>query len=148
MFEPYYGRPVVVYQDPYSSWFWYWLLDQSLEQRALWAYHHRATMAEARYRELLARDAQLEARIRELERQDVSRDPTYRPGDIDPDLMYSDAYVDAVYNPQPKVAQRAAEASPRGGFGTAARTLLIIVAVLGVLCLGIWLVFFKRWGGT
>ena len=40
---------MVVYHDPYNSWFWWWLLDQSLETRALWAYNHRLDMDQARY---------------------------------------------------------------------------------------------------
>src|SRR5207249_9756108 len=31
VFNPYSWRPWVVYRDPYSSLFWWWLLDRSLE---------------------------------------------------------------------------------------------------------------------
>jgi hypothetical protein len=126
--------PVVVYHDPYSNVFWWWLLSRSLEDRAYWAYNHRQSMDEARYRDLLAHDANLEARIHQLEAEQAPRDPAYRPENIDPDLMYSDSYVDAVYNPQPRPT------AP----GHALSTVLI---VLGVLALIIWLVFYKRWGG-
>src|SRR4051812_31412138 len=54
LFSPYWSRPVVVYRDPYSSFFWWWLLDRSLEDRAWWAYHHRFDMDPARYQSLLA----------------------------------------------------------------------------------------------
>jgi hypothetical protein len=37
--------------------------------------------------------------------------------------------------------------SGRSG-GGALRVLLIIVVILALLCFAIWLVFFKRWGGT
>ncbi|MFX7029346.1 hypothetical protein ABTH93_20615, partial [Acinetobacter baumannii] len=30
------------------------------------------------------------------------RDPTYMPPNVDPDLAYNDAYVNAAYNPHPK----------------------------------------------
>jgi hypothetical protein len=101
-FGPYYSYPpVVMYHDPYSSFFWWWLLDRSLDDRAYWAYHHRQSMDDARYRDLLARDANLQARIQQLEAQRIPRDPTYRPGNMDLDLMYSNSYVEAAYNPQP-----------------------------------------------
>jgi hypothetical protein len=137
----YYSQPVVVYHDPYNSWFWWWLLAQSLDTRAHWAYHHRYDMDEARYRDLLAKDAQLEARVKQLEAQNVPRDPTYHPQNLDPDLMYTDQYVEAVYNP---VATRPA---PSPSSGHALRTLLTIALIIAVLAFLVWLVFIKRWGG-
>ncbi len=136
----YYWRPalapVVVYHDPYSSFFWAWLLAQSLDQRANWAYHHRSYMDEGRYRDLLAHDAQLEGRIRQLETQQVPRDASYVPQGMDaPDLMYRDEYVTAAYNPQPR---------PSHVLGV----LLKVCFVISIMTLVIWLVFFKRWGGT
>jgi hypothetical protein len=126
--------PVVVYHDPYSNFFWWWLLDRSLDERAYWAYNHRQSMDEARYRDLLAHDANLEARIHQLEANHVPPDPTYRPDHMDPDLMYSNSYVEAVYNPQPRVT-------------APLRAMIMVLLVLGVLGLIIWLVFYKRWGG-
>ncbi len=93
--------PVVVYHDPYSNWFWYWLLARDLDTRAYWAYNYRDQMDAARYRDLLAKDAQLEARIRELEAKKVVRDPAYVPPGVDDDLMYDDGFVEAAVNPQP-----------------------------------------------
>lgn len=96
----YYSQPVVVqYHDPYPSFFWLWLLDRSLDERAAWAYHHRGDMDAQRYKDLLAKDAKLEARIKELEKQQVKVDPAYTPKGLDADMMYSNEYVDAVYNP-------------------------------------------------
>jgi hypothetical protein len=145
-FEPYYSRPIIVYHDPYNSFFWWWLLDRDREQRALWAYHHQAVMDQARYQELLARDRALEARVRELEASKLPRDPTYTPPGIDPDLVYTDDYVDAAINPQPPpvVAQAPRQtAYPRHHSG------MILLTTLGVLLLVgfvVWIVFFKRWG--
>ena len=34
VFREYYTRPMVRYNDPYSGFFWWWLLDRSLEDRA------------------------------------------------------------------------------------------------------------------
>jgi hypothetical protein len=153
----YYRRPVVVYHDPYSSFFWWWLLDQSLETRALWVYNHQRVMDEARYRDLLARDAQLEARLRQLEAQGVARDPAAAPPGMQPDLMYSDSYVDSVYNPQPAPGWQPAPTpapvavphhTPRASSGRVLRVLLYVLLVSAVVAFLIWLVFFKRWGAT
>lgn len=138
--------PVVVYNDPYSSFFWWWLLAQSLDVQARWAYHHRHSMDEARYHELRSRNTQLEERIRQLEAKGVARDPTYRPeGMPEPDLMYTDEYVTAAYNPQPPPAQH----TPRPARGSSAAWVLFKVClVLAALWFAIWFIFFKRWGGT
>lgn len=103
VFHDYYSRPPVVYNDHYNSFFWFWLLDRSLDERAAWAYNHRKEMDDARYRELLAKDAKLEAKIQELERQNHGvRDSSYTPKGIDTDLQYTDDYVDSVINPNTK----------------------------------------------
>lgn len=134
----YYTRPVVIYNDPYPSFFWWWLLDRSLEERALWAYHHRQQMDAARYNALLAKDAQLEARIRQLEAQGVARDPKYTPAGMDTDLMYSNEYVDAVYNPAPTV---------HDGDSTGFWVFLQVLFWIFLICLVVfmvWFVFFNR----
>jgi hypothetical protein len=133
--------PVVVYHDPYSDWFWFWLLTQNQQTQAAWAYNHRADMDEARYRDLLAHDRQLEARIRELESKKTRPDPTYVPPGIDDDLMYDDGFVEAAVNPQPAPVH---PSSARHVLGALMR-IVLIVAVLACL---VWLVFIKRWGGT
>lgn len=165
-YAPYYSYPVVYYHDPYSSFFWWWLLAQSLDTRAYWAYHHRDVMDETRYRDLLRRDAQLEARVRELEAQKVPRNPAAVPKALekDPDAMYTDEYVDAVFNPQPSDAgtpptpppTMPPPAAPRATHGVTAgaffwagvrflvKALLLLAGLAGL----IWLVFFKRWGGS
>ncbi len=133
VFRPYYTRPVVIYQDPYGSFFWWWLLDRSLEDRALWAYHHRSTMDAARYQALLAQDAQLETRVRQLEAQQVAVDPKYVPPGLDPDLMYSDRYVQRAYHNRPTT------------LGRVSFWILAVPMALGLGGLLIWLVFLKRW---
>jgi hypothetical protein len=157
-FEPYYSRPVVIYQDPFHNFFWWWLLSQSLDTRASWAYHHRRDIDDARYREMLRRDIQLEERLRQLEAKGVQRDPSYTPPGLERDLMYSDEYVDAVYNPRPDptytpppVTHPAASPSvyPSRPHSSGAGVLSFILKsllVIALLALVIWLVFFKRWG--
>jgi hypothetical protein len=162
-FAPYAGRPVVMYNDPFSSLFWWWLLSQNLHTQAQWAYHHRSDMDDARFRQLVRDNAQLETRIKELEASKLRRDPAWAPEGLDPDLMYSDGYIDAAYNPQPAPAETAPVPSsaplgppplPTGvmpgssSFRHGLRVLFNALVVLGLLALVIWLVFIKRWGGT
>lgn len=130
----YYHRPVVVYNDPYPSFFWWWLLDRSLEERAMWAYNHRYDMDQARYQALLARDSQMESRIRQLEMRGTPRDTTYTPKGMETDLMYSNDYVDAVYNPHPTSSQ----SSPALGWLCCIFVILLFVGVI------VYLVFFYR----
>jgi hypothetical protein len=137
------GWPVVYYSDPYYGSFWWWLLAQPLDVRAYWAYNHYDYMDRLRYRDLLAHDAALEARVRQLEAQRVPRDPTYTPPGIDPDLMYSDEYVAAAVNPT-TAPPSAVVVEQHGGFWRGAFHALLILGIVGLL---IWLIFIKRWGG-
>lgn len=132
-YAPYYSRPVVVYHDPYNSFFWWWLLDRSLDDRAYWAYHHRYDMDPARYQSLLATDQQLQARVAQLEAQQVARDPQYTPAGLDRDLMYSDGYVNRAYNTRPTLG------------GQIAFWVLGVPLALAVTGFFIWLIWFKRW---
>jgi hypothetical protein len=91
-------------------------------------------MDEARYREMVKRNAKLEERVKELEKEQVKKDPAYVPEGVDRDLMYDDRYVEAAYNPQPP---------PRGSW-----TFLKILLIVGGIAFAIWLVFIKRWGGS
>lgn len=151
-YPTYYPLAPVYYNDPYNSFFWYWLLDRSLDDRAYWAYHHYNDMDRARYQELLSRDAQLEARIRQLEQEKVPRDPTYTPPALkdNDDLMYTDNYVDAVYNPQPPAVPNSTPSdstSTRGGsvIGRVFFWMFLVLMIGAFVGGGIWLVFYKRW---
>ena len=121
------------YRDPYSSFFWWWLLDRSFEDRALWTYHHRQDMDPARYQALVATNQDLEQRVGQLEAQQVPRDPNYAPPGLDKDLMYSDRHVEQVYHNRPTVS------------GRVAFWALAIPLAAGAGCFFIWLLFFKRW---
>jgi hypothetical protein len=137
-FPPPSGVPVVVYHDPYSALFWAWLLQQSLQTRALWAYHHHLRMDPARYHDLLAKDSNLASQVGELEKSGTARDPSYVPAGIERDLMYTDDYLDSVVNPTPRTWP--------GINTTVAATLAKILVVVLVLALVYWLVFVKQWG--
>ncbi len=133
--------PIVIYHDPYSNWFWWWLLMRDRDTRAWWAYHHQSDMDAARYRDLLAKDQQLEARVRELESKKVPRDSTYVPSGLDPDLMYDDGFVEAAIDPQPVPPP---PPPPSRRLAGAVWRIALILAGMAFL---VWLVFIKRWGG-
>jgi hypothetical protein len=139
---------VVVYRDPFSSWFWWWLLAQSVDQQARWAYHHKDQMDEARYRDLLSKNKELETKVKELEEKKVPRDPTQKPEGLDIDLMYTPEYVDAAYNPQPDPAAAPPQPMPQPSGGQVSKSFLKTVIILGIVAFVAWLVFVKRWGAT
>ena len=66
-FGSYAYRPWIYYNDPYSSLFWWWLLDRSIDEQAYWAYHHRYDMDPGRYDALMASNQQLQNRVSQLE---------------------------------------------------------------------------------
>jgi hypothetical protein len=134
-----YARPVYYYHDPFSNLFWYWLMSQNYNTQAQWAYNHYDMMDSARYRDLVAHDARIEQEINTLRQQGAPPNPTATPQNMPADLMYNDAYVQSVYNPQP-LAPR-----PAGGFLRGLSRFLLFV---GVSLVAVWLVFFKRWGGS
>ncbi len=145
-YQSYYSRPIVVYHDPYNSFFWYWMLDRSIEQQAMWAYNHRASMDAARYNDLLSKNAELAGRVRALESQNVPRNPAYQPAGMqEADLMYTKDYVNAAYNPEPvqQVHTWRGAGGPDGG--SVIKVLLIIFLSLGIISLLVWLVFVKKW---
>lgn len=84
-FAPYWSRPRIGFGDPYNALFWWWLLDRSLDERALWAYHHRDTMDPSRYQALVSTNKELQQRIEQLEAQQVKRDTNYTPANLDRD---------------------------------------------------------------
>lgn len=83
------------YRDSYNPYFMLWLMDRSLEDRAMWAYHHRSDMDAGRYQEMVKKDINLEKRISELEKSGIKKDPNYKPEGVDNDLMYkSDSEIE------------------------------------------------------
>jgi hypothetical protein len=134
VFGGYTYRPWVTYNDPFSSLFWWWLLDRSIDDQAWWAYHHRYDMDPSRYQALMANNQQLGARVAQLEaQQQVPRDPSYTPTGLDRDLMYSDHYVAQSYSNRPTRS------------GSAAFWVIGVPLAAGFCGFLIWLIWFKRW---
>jgi hypothetical protein len=142
-YTSYYSRPplfspMVYYSDPYNPFFFLWLMDRSLEERSMWVYNHRSSLDENRYRDLLAKDTILAARLKELEMKNAAKDPTYAPKGIDPDLMYTDSYVDAAHNPHKMVESESTVGSILGGLCWGFVIILCLVLVA-------YLIFVHKW---
>lgn len=139
-YAPYYGRAYapVYYHDPFGPFFYLWLFDRaSADQRAAWAYNHRDQIDDARWQDMVRKDATLEARVRQLEAEKRVRDPNYVPAELkdQPDLMYSDEFVQAAYNaPATPAPSSSGAAAALWGLG-----ILVVVALL------FWLCFIKDW---
>jgi len=106
-------------------------------ERSAWAYNHRSQINDAQWQEMVKKDAALEARVKQLEAEKKGvKDADYMPAQFkdDPDLAYSDEYVDAVYNPE--------EIEEEGmGVGEWIAIIMIVLFVGGV----IFFVFVKKW---
>lgn len=126
------STPIVAYHDPYNTFFWLWLLDRSADERAVWAYNHRTDADSKRIDELRKKDAEFDARLKKLEGKPV--DPNYTPTGLDgEDLMYTDDYVDAVYNPKAK-PDTSDDDEPSG-----------FLFVMGWVCVSTCLITFVVW---
>ena len=77
----YYTPPstVVIYRDNYSNSF-------LQVATTMWLFNHWNTVDKSRFEESKLRE--LEAKVKEMERQNIKRDPNYVQPGVDPDLMY------------------------------------------------------------
>ena len=144
------GVGFVYYHDYYHPYWNYWLLSQTLDVTSLWIYHHQLEMMRqdpARLNYLYSQNAELKARVAALERQGIPRDETYTPRGVDPDIMYNDGYVNAVYNPRPKeVDHYEYDDAGESHVGTALLWIFVIIPVsIGLLFCLYWFVFRHRY---
>ena len=124
--------------------FWYCMMDWSLERRAMWMYNNQHNIDQALYQQELAKNAQLQAQIAQLQASGKAPDPNYVDPEFanNPDLMYTDEYVEAAYNP---VATRPVVTAPPPRSSGGGMTVLLVLVGIGVVALIVWLVFFKQW---
>lgn len=151
-YGPYYAHPVY-YNDWYSPFLMGYLLSSAVNanDRAYWVYCHQHDMEDARYRELLAKDAELSARIRVLEAKNAARDPNFvLPSMADnPDLQYNHDFVKAAVNDQgpPPDAPGNYNNGSGGSSGVGKFFFWFFVVVLALLAAAfvIWLVAIKEY---
>lgn len=77
----------VHYKDYYSHYFWNWIKQQPVQQKALWAYHHKPYMDPDRYTEFV-RDTKVKNMIQDMMQANVAMDPLYNPPGINKELIY------------------------------------------------------------
>lgn len=113
-------------------------MSQSLDTMSLWVYHHQATMDAERLKNLYASNADLKAKVEALEKQGVAKDETWSPSGVDPDLQYSDEYVDAVYNPgvKPEHSYNPGVNPEHSALGNFCMGFCIVVIFLVVILVG------------
>lgn len=137
VYGSYYNRPAAPifaqpsYHDPFGNmFFWMWLMDRPSHDRDKWVYNHQGDMDPARLAELKSKDADLERRLKALEKDGVKRDSSYTPPELkgNKDLMYGDDVV--------KEAAKAEHSM--SGLWLALGGLLALAAL-------VYLFFFKRW---
>lgn len=111
------------------------MLDWSVQRQAMWFYHNQSLAQNAAYQQQLAQNAQLQAEVNRLRAANTPVDSNYVDSEFkdNPDLMYSDEYVQAAYNP--------AGAAPSSVSGKAVLWTLVILLVIGG---GVYLVFFHN----
>ena len=139
VFKTYYvsqPQPQVVYHDTWNPYFWMWMMDHR-DRQAEWVYNHRSEISDERYKELTAKNKDLEAQVKALEDKKVAKDPNYAPKEIDKDLMYSDDYVKDV---QEQADEPKDDASDFNWF----LWLLVFPASLALGGWAIYAVFFKK----
>ena len=95
----YCNRPFFYVGGGYSSAFWWLMLEWSAERRALWFYNNQYIIAQDAYAQGIA-DAQVAARVAELQAQGVQPDPGYVDPELrdNPDMMYDNEYVNQMRN--------------------------------------------------
>lgn len=129
----YRSQPSIYIGGGYSCLFWYSMLDWNLDRRARWMYHNQHNMDQALYQQQLAENAQLKAQVAAMSGTDINKDYVDSEFKDNPDLMYSDEFVNAAYNPTPK---------PKSSFGAILLWTLFILLGIGFV---VWLVFIKQW---
>lgn len=136
----YYGSPMH-YHDPFSPFLMGWIMSDAINshQRAMWMYHHQSDMDQARYAEMLRKDAKLQAEIDQLKAQKVAVDPSYVPPQMadNPDLMFNKDFVDASYNP--------VQVAPSSGSGAFFSGMFIVFVVIVVGGLAVYFMFFREY---
>lgn len=141
-YDYYRSQPHVYVGGGYSSLFWYSMMDWSLERRAMWLYHNQHSINAQLYQQQL-QNAQLQAQIAQLQAQGVARNPNYVDSEYanSPDLMYSDEYVTAAYNPVATPVVRRSAFGP----GTILGWFFTFVIIIGVTGALYYFIFVKKY---
>ena len=130
----YYSQPSFYVGGGYSSAFWYMMMEWNAERRARWLYNNQSNIEQSAY-ERGMKDAAVAAEIAKLKAQNVKPSGDYIDSEFEdnPDLMYSQDYVEAAYNPT--VANS----------GSVLSTIVNVLLLIMILVFIAWFLFFKKW---
>ena len=136
----YQSQPYFYVGGGYSSIFYYSMLDWSIHRRAQWYYHNQSLVAQNATMQTQMQNAELQAEIAKLKAGGLAVNSNYIDSEYQgkEDLMYSDDFVNAAYNPsvtQPPVAKSSG----------AGKTILIVLACLVLGGVFIYFVWIKDW---
>ena len=151
-YDYYWGRPVGYGIGPYSSGFWWMMMEWNAQRRADWLYHNQARLSAEAYADG-ARDAAVQQRLAALEAQKVPRDVNYVDPEFasDPTDQYDQNYVEAAYNPTVMPVQVSAASNPtatpsQSSGGSGVGTVLLWLFGIGTAGAIVYVVFNVRWG--
>ena len=166
-YDYYWGRPVGYGIGPYSTGFWWMMMEWNAERRAQWLYHNQARLSAEAYADG-ARDAAVQQRLATLEAQKVPRNVNYVDQEFasDPTDQYDQNYVEAAYNPSVMPVQMSAASNPttmptqssgspgynptvmpdQSSGGPSAGTVLMWLSGIGAAVAVVYVVFNVRWG--
>jgi hypothetical protein len=133
----YYSQPPIYVGGGYSSAFWWMMMEWDAERRAQWFYNHQNTIERDAYQRGM-QDAAVAQRVAQLKAQNAPINQDYVDPEFakDPSLMYTQDHIEAVYNPE------VVHSSSSG-----AGTVLMWLAIVGVLCVAAYVLMFQvRWG--
>ncbi len=104
-----YSQPYSYYQSQpffdvgggYSSIFWYMMMDWSAQRRAEWFYHNQSNIEKEAYEKGM-KDAEVARLVAEMKTKNTPVNQDYVDSEFknDPQLMYTQNYVEAAYNPK------------------------------------------------
>lgn len=145
-YNSYASRPLIVYNDCYHPRWNYYLMSRPIDDIAMWIYCHQATMDAARISWYYSQNAELRGRVAALEARNAARDPAYIPAGVDPDMAYDRSYVDAAFNPRPRVETHYHYEDHRSGFATFCLWVFVYIPLtILLLWLVCWLATEIRW---
>jgi len=110
----------------------------SAERRAMWLYNNRSNIESSAYQRG-AQDAEVQARLAALEAQGTAPNPDYVDPELadNPDIQYSQEYIEAAYNPTVVASS--------GGSGAGDAFVWVLVIFVGIVA--VWFVATQlKWG--
>jgi len=132
----YRGYQPSYYNDCWSPFLMSYLFSSSINSydRANWVYNHRDSLDEARYEDLLRRDAGLAVQVQQLQATGQAPNPSYvLPAfAANPDLQYSQNFVTASYQ-NPVATSHVSWAWIFMGIALVALVVVVVVRLIGVV---------------